>query len=98
MPATNFAGNWSDTASANVFLAASGADWLGSSHVRWKAISLSLNTARTTRRSIAGLKFRGSTMTCPISGMLFGATFVQYSAFGSSGMSPVTPFTVTSVA
>src|ERR1044071_9250799 len=34
-------GNCRDTASANTSLP-SGADWLGSSHVRWKAISLSL--------------------------------------------------------
>ena len=37
-----FGGNWSEIASANVFLAASSTDCVGSSHVRWKAISLSL--------------------------------------------------------
>ena len=68
----------------------SAADCVGSSHVRWKAISLSLYTARTEIRSIDGLKFRGSTITCPMSGMLFGAIFFQSSAFGSSGSRPVT--------
>src|SRR5262245_37861527 len=43
-------------------------DSVGSSQVRWKAISLSLYTPRTVTRSMEGLKFRGSTMTCPMRG------------------------------
>ena len=48
--------------------------------------------------SIDGLKFRGSTITCPISAMWLGAIFFHSSAFGSSGIASDTAVTVTSVA
>jgi hypothetical protein len=47
---------------------------------------------------MAGLKFRGSTITCPIRGTYCGASFFQKSAAGSSGMASVTDPTVTRVA
>ena len=62
----------------------------------WTA--LGLYAIRMDTRSMAGLKFRGSMMTCPISGMFWADSFRQNSALGSSGIVSFTAPPVISVA
>ena len=98
MPSAGLAANWSAIWSAKVLALASGADFVGSSQVRWKAISVSVYTARTVTMSMEGLKLRGSTMTCPASGKAEAGCWAQKGAAGSSGMEPAAGRTVSIVA